>query len=89
MTWTLSFLAASDGTPLAKHYTLQDGVLEKSSYPNILYFDSHVESIRSLPEFKDTVTKHAEQGHCLLKGPGDFVHICVHRRHRVEWTGYA
>ena len=28
--------------PLAKHYALRDAVLEKSSYPNVFHFDSHM-----------------------------------------------
>ena len=67
-TRTLYFLAASDATPLAKHYALRNGVLEKSSYPNIYNFDSHAESIRSLPELYRAITEHAALGHCLLKG---------------------
>ena len=50
-TRTLYFLAASDATPLAKHYALRNGALEKSSYPNIYHFDSHAESIRYLPDY--------------------------------------
>lgn len=68
MTWKLSFLATSNGAPLTKHYALRNGVLEKSSYPNIGHFDSHTEEVQSLPDLHRAITEHAALGHCLLKG---------------------
>ena len=35
------------------------------------------------------MSKFEGEAEVLAMGPGDFVYISVHRRHRVEWTGYA
>src|ERR671914_2987041 len=35
------------------------------------------------------MSKLESEAEVLAMGPGDFVYISVHRRHRVEWTGYA
>lgn len=63
----LTFLAAS--MPLTKSYTKQpDGSISKSSYPHAYEFTSSFEDITNLHQFELHLIRHAEQGHCLLKG---------------------
>lgn len=63
----ITFLSAH--TPLTKTYSkLHDGVIEKSSYPNVWEVTSHYENVSDLTEFKTAIERHAAEGHCLLKG---------------------
>lgn len=55
--------------PLTKSYTkLPDGTISKSSYPHAYEFTSHVEDITNLHQLEALLNKHADLGHCLLKG---------------------
>lgn len=63
----LTFLSAP--VALTKSYTkLADGSIEKSSYPNVWEVSSHIEDCKDLSVMEHLLTKHAAQGHCLLKG---------------------
>lgn len=63
----LFFLSAK--VPLTKTFTrTTNGDIEKSPYPLINRFTSHKEVVESPEDFYETAKKHAEQGHCLLKG---------------------
>lgn len=44
------------------------GELCKSSYPNVRDFTSHSVPCNSIKEFHAALVKHANQGHCLIKG---------------------
>lgn len=54
--------------PLTKTFTLQNGTIDKSSYPIVRDFTSHEEDVESIEDFYNAITRHAELGHCLLKG---------------------
>lgn len=61
------FLAAS--VPLTKRYTQQaNGSITADSYPHVVEFRSHQETIQSIEDLECAITKHAALGHCLLKG---------------------
>lgn len=61
------FLSAS--MPLTKSYALDKaGVLTKTSYPHAFEFTSHEEHCPDLNTFLAALLKHADLGHCLLKG---------------------
>lgn len=63
----LTFLAGD--CPLTKTFALQpDGTLEKTSYPFVAEFTSHDEIVHTTAELFDALRKHADLGHCLLKG---------------------
>lgn len=63
----ITFLGAS--MPLTKTYALdKNNVLTKSSYPNASDFTSHTLACPTLSQLYEALNKHAEQGHCLLKG---------------------
>lgn len=58
----ITFLEAS--MPLTKSFT----PTTKSSYPSAYEFTSHTETITNLKAFYESMKKHADKGHCLLKG---------------------
>lgn len=63
----LTFLEAE--VPLTKSFSLDPrGNLLKSSYPLVGEFTSHAETAKDLRSFADLLVKHADLGHCLLKG---------------------
>lgn len=63
----LFFLEAD--RPLTKSFAIdENGELSKSSYPIVKNFVSHEEHVADIDEFHDAVTRHAAEGHCLLKG---------------------
>lgn len=62
----LTFLEAS--VPLTKTFSQKAGVLTKTPYPFTFEFTSHAETAQTLPQFEALLTRHANLGHCLLKG---------------------
>ena len=64
----ISFLSASDHTPLTKRFALENGSLTKTSYPMVRNFSSTTYDIDTIQQFYDKTIEHAEQGDCLLKG---------------------
>lgn len=67
MPTNMNFLSAD--LPMRKSFWLdKQGELQKSSYPIVKNFTSHTESIGSIREAHSAITKHAAQGHCLVKG---------------------
>ena len=65
----MKFTFLSAAMPLTKSYAkLPDGTISKSSYPHAYEFTSHVEEIANLHQLEAQLLKHAELGHCLLKG---------------------
>lgn len=65
----LTFLEASNGTPLTKTFSkTPEGALQKSNYPHVLSFTSHDETVRTIAAFHKALVKHAKHFHCLLKG---------------------
>ena len=64
----LTFLAASDGTPLAKQFTLSPRGITKQPYPLVKNFNSYIEEIETIDHFFAAISDHAAVGNCLLKG---------------------
>lgn len=62
----VTFLGAD--YPLVKTFTLVDGHIEKSPYPNAYLFTSHTVELTELSEFHTHITAAAAKGQCLLKG---------------------
>lgn len=63
----LTFLQAE--VPLTKKFELlADGTVEKHSYPFVKNFSSVYEEVETPQEFADSLRKHANANHCLLKG---------------------
>lgn len=62
----LTFLQAD--FPLVKTFTLVDGHIEKSPYPNAYLFSSHTSEVDNIKDFAALCSAHAAKGHCLLKG---------------------
>lgn len=62
----LFFLEAS--VPLTKTYTKTTSGIKKAPYPMTWEFTSHEESCTNLQQFEHLLKKHADQGHCLIKG---------------------
>ena len=82
----LTFLSAS--VPLTKTYTrLPDGTIEKSSYPNVWEVSSTDETVHNLMNFEVAITKHAAQGHCLLKGRVTRPLTCESRKGSTDANG--
>lgn len=55
--------------PLTKRYVAKpDGTIDVDTYPHVLEFKSHEEVIDDIGDFLACLTKHANAGHCLLKG---------------------
>jgi len=63
----ITFLEANQ--PLTKKFEKRpDGSYIKHSYPFVKLFTSHEESPKDLNDFFESLKKHAENNHCLLKG---------------------
>lgn len=62
----INFLEAAQ--PLTKSYTKTPKGITKTPYPMLWEFTSHEESFTTLPQLKDLLVKHAQLGHCALKG---------------------
>ena len=61
-----TFLEAS--VPLTKTFFMKEGELQKIGHPRIIDYTSHEETFETLKEFYELLKKHADLGHCLLKG---------------------
>jgi len=62
------FFLSSD-TALSKSFWVnKSGELCKSSYPNVRNFTSHEEQITTIQDLHAAIIKHANKGHCLIKG---------------------
>lgn len=62
-----TFLSAS--MPLTKTYMkMADGSISKTSYPHAYEFTSHEEDVANLSQLEAQLIRHADLGHCLLKG---------------------
>ena len=65
----MKFTFLSAAMPLTKSYAkLPDGTVSKSNYPHAYEFTSHVEEVTNLHQLEAVMIRHAEAGHCLLKG---------------------
>lgn len=62
----INFLQAS--VPLTKTFTLEDGEIRKVGHPRVIEYVSHEESWASIEDLHGLLIKHADKGHCLLKG---------------------
>lgn len=61
------FLEAT--VPLTKTFrATKGGSIEKDAYPLVANFTSHEEKISNCNDLYKAILKHAEQGHCLIKG---------------------
>ena len=69
----LTFLAASDGTRMAKRYALsaENGALSTTPYPLVRRFWSFTRNAADLSLLYALLVTHAEAGHCQLKGALD------------------
>lgn len=56
----------------------------QSSPPEFWYDQAHDEWVAVLRG--EALLRFADEPEARRLGPGDFVHIAAHRRHRVEWT---
>jgi hypothetical protein len=70
---SLNFLAASDGTHMAKRYALsaENGALSTTPYPHVRRFWSFARNATDLDQLYALLVAHGEAGHCLLKGQLD------------------
>lgn len=60
------FLQAS--VPLTKTFKLDNGVLTKEGHPRVINYTSHEANYETLDDLVKLLVKHADLGHCLLKG---------------------
>ena len=67
----LTFLAASDGTRMAKSFALSSGIFVTTPYPHVRRFWSFTRNPAGLDQLHALLVTHAEAGHCLLKGALD------------------
>lgn len=67
----LTFLAASDGTPLSKAYFQTPNGLEVFPYPNVGLFNSQTIDVPSLEHAAVALELAGAEGQCLLKGHTD------------------
>jgi len=67
----LTFLAASDGTRMAKSFALSSGSVVTTPYPLVKRFWSFARNAADLNELFALLVTHGEAGHCLLKGQLD------------------
>jgi len=67
----ITFLAASDGTRMAKSFALSFGTLVTNPYPHVRRFWSFTRNTSDLDQLYALLVTHAEAGHCLLKGQLD------------------
>lgn len=64
---TVYFLSADK--PLTKTFIKRDdGGITKEPYPDVWQFTSHKHEVTTSLEFFKVIKKHADEGHCLLKG---------------------
>lgn len=83
----ITFLAASDGTPIAKSFQLSNGALTAQNYPMVRDFNSfHPPFCNTIEEAYDIITAHAGEGHCILKGTLDAPLVNESRAGRVAST---
>lgn len=54
--------------PLTKTFKLVDGTLEKVGHPRVVEYVSHEEAWATIEDLYALLTKHADLGHCFLKG---------------------
>jgi hypothetical protein len=66
-----TFLAASDGTRMAKSFVRSAGSLVTTPYPHVRRFWSFTRNAADLDQLYALLVTHAEAGHCLLKGQLD------------------
>lgn len=65
----VTFLQAADGRKLTKQFTLdKNGELLRHPYPDVFGVTSHTEPVSSMEQLHAALVRHAELGHCLLKG---------------------
>jgi hypothetical protein len=67
----LTFLAASDRTPMAKSFVRSAGALATTPYPLVKRFWSFSRNATDLDQLYALLVAHGEAGHCQLKGPLD------------------
>jgi hypothetical protein len=65
------FLAASDGTRMAKSFVRSSGSVVTTPYPHVRRFWSFTRNVADLGQLYALLVTHAEAGHCLLKGALD------------------
>lgn len=61
----LTFLEASNGLPLSKHFTSEN---KFRPYPHVKNFNSHEIHATCIDDMHQAIVQHAAKGHCLLKG---------------------
>ena len=61
----LTFLEASNGLPLSKHFTSEN---KFCPYPHVKNFNSHEIHATCIDDMHQAIVDHAAKGHCLLKG---------------------
>ena len=67
----LTFLAASDGTRMAKRFVRSSVTVVTTPYPLVKRFWSFTRSAGNLDQFYALLVSHGEAGHCQLKGSLD------------------
>jgi len=67
----LTFLAASDGTRMAKRFARSSGSIATTPYPLVRRFWSFSRNAADLDQLHALLATHGEAGHCLLKGSLD------------------
>ena len=67
----ITFLAASDGTRMAKSFVRNPGTIATTPYPHVRRFWSFTRIAANLDQVYALLVTHAEAGHCLLKGALD------------------
>ncbi len=67
----ITFLAASDGTRMAKSFVRSSGTITTTPYPHVRRFWSFTRNAANLNQLYALLVTHGEAGHCLLKGPLD------------------
>ena len=61
----LTFLEASNGLRLSKHFTSEN---KFRPYPHVKNFNSHEVNATCIGDMHQAIVHHAAQGNCLLKG---------------------
>lgn len=62
----VTFLSAD--VPLTKEFFMKDGVIDKTAHPRVINCTSYEEEFETIEELHELLVKHAELGHCMLKG---------------------
>lgn len=62
----IHFLSAD--VPLVKRFEMVDGKVEKHPYPFVKFFTSEAVEAETLRDFHKALVRHADLGHCLIKG---------------------